>query len=321
VRKIPALVTVLSLAALSLVGCASVSAPGCTRPASAGADLQSQVTVTGQAGSAPKVSIGAPMHIARSATWESIRGSGTPLTADSQLFTLDFSVYDGTTGTQTYTSGYTSSPTISLTQWEEVFPGTGNLMTCATPGSRVVLALAPDAIAEASAANLGLKAGDSAVVVVDVSQTFLPRATGSLVFNDARNMPTVVRAPSGQPGIIVPETTAPSKIAVQTLIRGDGEVLKDSDTAVVAYTGVPWETHATVFDTTWGATPSAVTLASTDLPGFAEALTGRTVGSQVLVVVPAGQVPAGTTANVPTGKTLVYVIDILGTAAPAASGR
>ena len=50
------------------------------------------------------------------------------------------------------------------------------------------------------------------------------------------------------------------------------------------------------------------------VPGFAEALKGQTVGSQVLAVIPpdlaygdAGQGP------VPGGATLVFVIDILGT--------
>lgn len=314
-RKIPALVTVLGLAALSLAGCASVGAAGCSLPAQAGSDLQAQVTVTGSTGTQPSVSIGAPLRVDKASTWEVEPGSGTPLTADEQLFGVDFSVYNGTTGQQTYGSPYNGATTISLAQWLQVFPGAEGLLTCATPGSRTVLTLPAEGIAPNAASTLGLTSSDSAVVVVDVTSTFLARATGSLVFNDAHDMPTVVRAPNGQPGIIVPETTPPKEIVVQTLVRGDGDKLKDDQTVRVNYTGVAWEPKSSVFDTTWGAapaTPAAVPVAGTSLPGFAEALKGQSVGSQVLVVVPADKVPAGTTATVPSGKTLVYVIDILG---------
>ena len=320
-RKIPALVTVLGLASLTLVGCASVGAPGCSLPAQAGSDLQSQVTVSGAPGSDPSVSIGAPLHVEKGHTWELAAGSGTPLTGDDQLFSLDFFVYDGTTGERTYASQGDASTTITLGQWLQVFPGSEGLLTCATPGSRVVLTLPPEGIEPQAGATLGLGSGDSAVVVVDVAAAYLTRATGALVFNDAHGMPTVVRAPDGQPGIIVPDAAPPADIRVQTLVRGDGEVLEDDDTALVNYTGVPWESRAKVFDTTWGASPAGVTVANAQLPGFTEALKGQTVGSQVLVVVPADQVPAEGAGSAPAGKTLVYVIDVLGVAPEAATTR
>lgn len=322
-RKIPVLVTVLGLVSLSLVGCTAVGAPGCTRPAEADAELRSQVSVTGEPGSEPKVSIGAPLHVEKSSVWETVDGSGTPITADDQLVALDVAVYNGTTGEKTVATKFDgdATRTFSMAQWIETFPQFGTLMQCATPGSRVVMSLAPDGVAEAARSGLQLGAADSSVVVVDVTKTYLTRATGSTVFNDAHNMPTVVRAPSGQPGIIVPEATAPKSVSVQTLIRGDGETLKDTDTAVVAYTGVPWESGAKVFDTTWGATPATTPVGSATIPGFAEALKGQKVGSQVLVVVPADKVPADTTATVPSGKTLVYVIDVLGIAPAAAAAQ
>ena len=54
------------------------------------------------------------------------------------------------------------------------------------------------------------------------------------------------------------------------------------------------------------------------VPGFAEALEGQTVGSQVLVVIPPelayGEEGAG---SIPANATLVFVIDILGIDTPA----
>jgi FKBP-type peptidyl-prolyl cis-trans isomerase len=54
------------------------------------------------------------------------------------------------------------------------------------------------------------------------------------------------------------------------------------------------------------------------VPGFAEALEGQTVGSQVMVVIPPdqGYGEEGQGA-IPGGSTLVFVIDILGLDAPA----
>ena len=87
----------------------------------------------------------------------------------------------------------------------------------------------------------------------------------------------------------------------------------------VHYTGLTWADR-TVFDTTWDAEPKSIDL-STMLPGFAEAITGQTVGSQVLVVIPPDQ-GYGDQAQgqIPADSTLVFVVDILGIDQPAAAG-
>ncbi len=323
-RKIPALVTVLGLTALSLAGCVSAGAAGCSRPAEAGKGLQSQVQATGELDAEPKVVLDTPLHVEKAATWQTLEGSGTPIVSDDQLVVVDVAVYDGTTGEKLIATPFNGdlSRVFSVSQWAQTFPDFGSLMACASAGSRVLLALPPGGVAEQTAAALGLGEKDSTVAVVDVRKVYLTRATGSAVFNDAHNMPTVVRAPSGQPGIIVPEADPPEDIVVQTLIHGDGEALADDDTARVAYTGVPWQKSAEVFDTTWGDTAASVPVGAAQLPGFAEALKGQTIGSQVLVVVPADKVPFGSGANVPSDVALVYVIDILGVdaATPAATG-
>ncbi|MFT4229068.1 MAG: FKBP-type peptidyl-prolyl cis-trans isomerase [Microbacterium sp.] len=317
-RKIPALLAALGLAALSLTGCTSVGASSCTRSAAADAQLQSRVDVSGEVGSAPVVSFDTPMHLEQSSSWEVVAGEGTPIVADDQLVVLDVALYSGSTGDALVSTAFDGdmSRTFTLTQWITSFPDFGTLLHCATPGSRVVVALPPGGVEEQTATSLGLADDESTLVVVDVGKTYLARAAGTTVFNDAHGMPTVVRAPSGQPGIILPDTEPPGDITVQTLIRGEGAVLTDSDTARVHYTGMPWETGGTVFATTWGSAPESVSVSDPVLPGFAEALQGQTVGSQVLVVVPADEVPADA-SGVPTGTALVYVIDILGTDAAA----
>lgn len=313
-RKFPALLTVLGLATLSLAGCATVGAPACTRPASADAPLQAQFDITGAPGSKPSVSFDTPFHVDDAATWETVEGTGTPITSEDQLVALDVALYDGATGAELVSTPFDGdlSRVFTITDWSATFPDFAALMDCAAGGSRVVLALPRDGLAPQTADALGMGVDDAVLAVVDVNKVFLARATGTTVFNDAHNLPTVVRAPSGQPGIIVPDAPAPTEIVVQTLVRGDGPALTAQDAVRVNYTSVPFEVAGDVRDTTWGSAPASVVVGADDTPGFTEALTGQTVGSQILLVVPADD--AG------SDEAVVYVIDILGldVAAPAA---
>jgi peptidylprolyl isomerase len=79
----------------------------------------------------------------------------------------------------------------------------------------------------------------------------------------------------------------------------------------VHYTGVVWGEDEP-FDSTWDGEPASLTLDAV-VPGFAKALEGQTVGSQVLVVVPPAEgYRDQAQAGIPAGSTLVFVIDILG---------
>ena len=95
-----------------------------------------------------------------------------------------------------------------------------------------------------------------------------------------------------------------------------GEVVTGDVPVRVHYTGVTWDDHE-VFESTWGSGAQSVDL-STMIPGFADALRGATVGSQILAVIPPDQAygDAGQGA-IPGGATLVFVIDVLGLDAPA----
>ena len=89
------------------------------------------------------------------------------------------------------------------------------------------------------------------------------------------------------------------------------------DTVLVHYTGVKWS-DGTVFDSSWerGAPASFATTGVVE--GFQQALEGQTVGSQVLVVDPAGvRLRRAGRDHELQDETLVFVVDILGTQSPA----
>jgi hypothetical protein len=311
VRRTPAILAVTVLAAVGLVGCSSASAPACPPSSSQTGDL---VSVSGEVGTAPtSVSVRAPFRAEETTTATLDRGDGPEIVTETQAALVDVTVLSGQTGESVVSTRYADdiAQVPSLGVLAQTFPGLPAALQCATEGSRIAVGLAPGDIAEAALPGLGLEDGDSAVLVVDVRKVYLPRADGADQYTESHGLPTVVRAPDGRPGVIVPDAQAPGDLVVQTIKRGDGPEVTGDAPVRVHYTGVLWDTRE-VFDTTWDAEPASLTLDGV-VPGFAEALRGQTVGSQVLAVIPPDQ-GYGDQAQgaIPAGSTLVFVIDILG---------
>lgn len=322
-RKLPAALAAVSLAALTLTGCTSVGSPassfdGETCERSTNTKVAEAVTVTGEFGKEPKVTVPTPLHVASSSTSDVIVGEGRAVSTSSQLVAIDVALYNGTTGKKVVSTEFNGDLTrlSNVSSWEAQIPGLADALKCASAGSRVVAGISPSDVGEQTAAGFNLAKDDSLVAVIDVLKVFYPKAEGALQFNGALGLPTVVRAEDGRPGIIVPDATAPSDLVVQTLIKGDGPVVSGESAIRVHYTGVTWN-ERTVFDSSWDAVAARFDLASV-IPGFAEGLTGQTVGSQVLIVVPP-EMGYGDQAQgeIPANSTLVFVVDILGVDSPS----
>lgn len=312
-RKIPAALAVLGLVTVGLAGCSLPGSSDCSRPAVSGAEVMDLIEVTGSTDAEPDVEVYTPFHATQVAFSDVVSGEGTPITAENQLLVVDVSLVSGETGETLVSTPYDGSLTnvYPLSQWTQTFPGFSEALDCATEGSRVVIALSPEDIEAEAAASLGLAEGESAVAVVDVRKVYLPKADGQLQFNSGHGMPTVVRAPDGRPGVIIPDGSAPSEIAIQTIKKGSGPEVTGDQPVRVHYTGLTWADRE-VFDTSWDTQPASLSLEAV-VPGFAQALEGQTVGSQVLVVIPPelgyGDQEQG---SIPANSTLVFVIDILG---------
>jgi peptidylprolyl isomerase len=308
VRKLPALVAVLGLTAVGLAGCALPAGyESCSRPAS-DTSATGLVTVEGAVGEMPEASVPAPFHVDEVSFTDLVVGEGPAVTAANQAVVLEMQIVNGTTGEVAVATAYDGdlSRVNSMNQWVQAVPALETALHCATEGTRTVVALAPGDIEAETAASLGLAEDDSAVAIVDLQKVYLSRAEGSLVYNAAQSLPTVVRAPDGRPGIIVPESAAPDELVTQTLIKGDGPVVTGDQAVRVNSTSVSWDDH-TVLETTWDSDPVSTTLDQL-VPGAFEALGEVTVGSQLLVVVPPSD---GSDGGAP-GAARVYVVDILG---------
>jgi peptidylprolyl isomerase len=318
VRKIPAVLAVLGLATVGLAGCSLPGSTDCSRPAVSDPDVMDLVEVTGSTDDEPDVEVFTPLRASQLAFQDVERGDGTVITTTDQLVVLDVALFSGATGEKLVATPYDGdlSRVFPVSQWTQGFPGFEDALTCAAEGSRVAVALAPDDLTPESAASLGLEEDDSAVAVIDVRKVYLAAADGQDQFNSGNGLPAVVRAPDGRPGLIIPDGAPPQDIAIQTLKKGSGPVVTGDEPVRVHYTGVVWG-EDDPFDSTWGAEPASMTLDGV-VPGFAQALEGQTVGSQVLVVIPPelgyGDEEQG---SIPADSTLVFVIDILGIDAAA----
>ncbi|MGB4778943.1 FKBP-type peptidyl-prolyl cis-trans isomerase [Microbacterium sp.] len=308
-RRIPAVLAVIGLSALTLVGCSS-SAPaaaGCEGAADDAGSLET-VDVSGAPGEA-ELTLNAPIFTDTTVAVEETAGDGPKITSEMQDVVFSVAIADGATG-QALASG--AAPMNTVASWRENYSGLADMLMCATEGSRVLGAVPASALSEPAAQNWGLEKDDTIVVAMDVQRVYLAAADGAPQYNDRRGMPSVVLAPNGTPGIIVPDAAPPTDLAVEVLKKGDGPAVTDADSILIQYTGITWA-ERTVFDSTWekGA-PLAVTLDGV-VPGFAQALEGQTVGSQVLAVIPPelGYGDQGS-GSIPGDATLVFVIDILG---------
>lgn len=304
---------VTALAGFGLVGCSASAASLCSTPTDSA--IASVVDASGDFGAAPTVSVRAPFVPEAAGTQTLIEGDGQRITSDDQLALVDVTVFDAATGSQLVATTYASdvksaTPLPRLTQ---AIPAIAPLLHCVAEGSRVAVAIPGADLGVQGAQALGVNEGDGAVFVFDVRKVFLPAANGADQYNADSGMPSVVRAPDGTPGVVTPAGDAPTQERSQTIKKGDGDVLTADSSVVIHIQGVAWGA-TTTFASTWkNGAPGQATVSQLP-PALASALEGQTVGSQVLVVVPADQTAQDQQIlKAPANAALVYVVDILGT--------
>lgn len=298
-RTIPALLVTVGLVA-SLTACASgtSSARGCDAPTSGAAS--DAVSATGALGSKPKADVPSPLTTNRTQVSVLEQGTGRVLT-DGSPAVIEYSVYDGATGKSVQTSGYTGS-SAPVTVGSKNAGALGEALECAQVGDRLAIVMTKQALQ--SGASTSKQQRDAAVIIADVVGGFPSRATGRpLVGPD--DMPAVVLAPDGAPGITVPSTAAPKQDSTHLLRKGSGKELTAKDTAVVKYTAVNWGPNSSVAGSSWTDGSGAVTVPLAKggqvATAITSALTGTHVGDQVLAIVDQ------------QGTTYAYVFDVLGT--------
>ena len=310
-----AVLSAVAVSAALLAGCSS-SAPDdaaspsgpppadlCDAAAPSGAASEA-IAVEGPVGEESTATFTAPLEIPELQATVIEEGSGDPVES-GQLVSFALTGYNAETGEKLAAIGYGDSPLLPA----QISPDNpiGQILGCATPGTRVVATFPP---ADPNAGE---------VYVFDLLSV-VPDAAWGEPQEPVEGMPTVTLAEDGTPTIELPGGEAPAGLELETLKAGDGTTVASGDTVLVQYTGVKWS-DGSVFDSSWekGAPTSFQTTGVVD--GFRQALEGQTVGSQVVVVIPPalGYGEEGSSEHELAGETLVFVVDILGVEHAAAA--
>lgn len=317
----PLPIVLVASAALLLAGCSgspsgsgdSANAKGCS--AAPSGSVSQSIKVTGSGSAEPKVTFAKPLKAKSTQRSYLKTGKGTAATKN-RVVDVALVAYSGTTGKKLTSNGYAGSAPIPVTVGDAtMIPGLTDAVECAPVGSRLVTTSpVGTAFGSADPTSLGLKKTDTIVFVVDLLDAVPTKANGAPQ-TPKPGFPTVVLDKTGKPTVTIPKANPPKTTQVEVLKKGTGQSVKSGDSVTVQYQGVNWRTGS-VFDQSWGR--AVATFSTTGVvKGFAAAVVGQSVGSQVVVIIPPADgygTKGSPQAGIKGTDTLVFVIDILNTA-------
>ena len=272
-----------------------------------------KVAVSGEYGKPPKVTVRSPWAIDKTRT-KVLTPSDGAVVKEGQTVEVNYSGVNGRTGKGFDDSFSRGAPVaFSLAQ---VVPGFSKGLVGQKQGSRVVIAMPGSDAYDSGGGNpqAGIEVGDTLIFVVDLVGVQLSGPEGTPV-KPKPGLPTVTVS-NGQPEITVPKTDPPTTLQVQPLIKGKGKKVGENDQITFNYRWVRWS-DGKLLEESYSTEPATAALSGL-LPGMVKGLTGQTVGSRVLLVIPPAEgYPDGNpTPSVAPGETLVMVVDLLFTQAP-----
>ena len=148
------------------------------------------------------------------------------------------------------------------------------------------------------------------ILSVKDTPTPLSKPEGDAVTNLPAGLPKVSVDSKNVPQIDVKGADKPKDVVAQDLIAGHGDKVKANDTIVANYVGVNLS-DGTKFDSSYDKGQPATFSLQGVIPGWTKGLTGKTVGSRVLLVIPPAQAYGDQGQGQAKGD-LVFVVDILG---------
>ncbi len=295
------------------------------------AALESVEAEPGEEGAAPTLVFDQPFAVSTTVRRVLEPGSGDAA-ADGSTVVFDFVFVNGRDGAEV-SSSYGIEPA-TVTVDGNLLAGVRIGLTGAQAGEQALVAIAPaDGFAgQGDDEETGVREDDTLLLFIDVQEvrTPLQRAEGEPV-EPVDGLPAVELDEDGKPTITVPDGEPPTELVAQPLIEGEGGItglprsgirlgtlpvgcsLEAGQQLTVHYTGVLWD-GGEQFDSSWDRGSPATFPIGTGgvIDGWDEGLVGRTIGSQVLLVIPPdkGYGDAGQ-GSIPGGATLVFVVDIL----------
>ncbi|MGW6914928.1 FKBP-type peptidyl-prolyl cis-trans isomerase [Kitasatospora sp. NPDC054939] len=273
-------------------------------------------TVTGEFGK--KAAIELPAEQADGSFVVKVITEGTgPKVEKNSWASVDYTAKDWTTG-KDIPSSYDDNGRQQIFQagTDALIPALDQAVLGKKAGSRV-LVVAPPAAAFGDKGNPNMSIGgkDNLVFVIDIRSSTAPDAVVSGTVTPPPAGFPQVKDNGKKPAEITPVAGAPepTELKSHTLIKGEGRKIEKGDKVVVQYTGALWK-DGKVFDSSLskGQAFSFPVGGGQVIKGWDQGLEGQTIGSRVLLVIPAslgyGDQAQG---DIPANSTLVFVVDVL----------
>ncbi|MGO4227524.1 FKBP-type peptidyl-prolyl cis-trans isomerase [Arthrobacter sp. YAF34] len=257
---------------------------------------------------APAVEFTKPLDVKEPTVKVVTEGSGDRVKANqiADISIIGFNGTDGSTLEDTFPND--PEPLELNDELKTSSPVIYNAFVGAKVGSHLALAVPGQAAAQ------GAPAKPTQLLIVKVlaakdAPPVLDKPQGDAVTPPA-GLPTVKDNAKGVPEISVAGVKAPAALISQDLIKGKGQALKASDTITVNYVGVALASGK-IFDSSFDRGKKATFPLTGVIKGWTQGLTGKTVGSRVLLVVPKA-LAYGDKGQGDAKGDLVFVVDILG---------
>ena len=288
-------------------------------PAAVDDALAVQVTGDVNPDVAPQVSITTPLSVEETTRKVVAAGDGAEIGAEDEV-RFAYSLWAGSTGAELDSSYGRTDARFELAQ---ITRGIARGLVGGHVGDRLAIAIAPDdgfgeAVTQFQAE--GVDAQTTLVLVADVVDARSPdrevptAAEGEPVTPPA-DLPAVTLDAEGLPtGVTVPQPAPapPAETVAQPLLRGSGRVVEVGDEVTIHYVGATYNDGQVFESSRTNGQPFTTSIGTGQvIPGWDAGIPGQTVGSRVLLVIPAAQAYGDAPSGGQPAGPLVFVVDIL----------
>jgi hypothetical protein len=215
-----------ALVAGTLAGCTGGPFSGGCTPAYQPGDASTAVSVNGEVGDTPAVTMPTPLIATEPERTVTVEGEGEPIPAGATVL-ASYVYYEGASGASVNESS-------ALYSASDRSLAIGEALVCATAGSRlVVTGPAEQLVADYPGETATL------VAVIDIVEVFLGKANGVNQL-PLDGMPTVVTAVDGTPGLALGYQAEVVEPRTATIKAGSGAVVADDATVVFHARSFTW---------------------------------------------------------------------------------
>lgn len=273
------------------------------------------ITVEGDPGTEPTLDFETPFEVGGVAAVVHSAGDGADL-VEGQELVLDYVVVSGEDKSVLNSTWQQGQQDRFVLGDQGIVPQLNSALSDQKVGVRVLFAVPGTEEQAATETTQAIPAQPSTVMLIEVVDAVdVPKRAEGTAVEPPAGLPEITLDDDGKPSVEVPaDATEPTELVSQPLIEGAGPAVEAGQTVKVHYTGWLWD--GTQFDSSWdrGAPTDMPLVQGQLIDGWVEGLVGKTVGSQVLLVVPPdkGYGEAGSGETIPPNSTLIFVVDILG---------